>query len=544
MSTRLIELEPTFTHNRLSALRPPLSALRSPLSALQMGLKDSNMLRGEPFDDDPADEAPRIASNYRPLHTFDLPYGADRQYAHQFADVYFLRLVQLKNAVKQKAAQAWDNFELRGKKPKFVDRVLDVRQGELCWMVGTVYMDMASKPNVLDDLSHEHWIAAAPAPDSYIDPDGKDKMMFEDESGRLRVTGEMLSAHYVTGCILAALGTEQADGVFQVIATQYADLPRQPQRWEREDVAHTKAKQPKPKREKAGKIALISGLDISDTSTDVRLDLLLEYLTGEAAGPTEQSKAATISRLLIAGNSFERASPILSRKDFDVMRSQKKQYAWELSDNLVPTQRLDSFLSQLLPTLPVTLIPGDTDPAGVALPQQPLHPVMFEQSRAFANPPLETNETLHGLDFVTNPWEGDIDGFRVLGTGGQTVKDLLRYVDGVDPIDAMEMMLRWRCIAPTAPDTLWCYPFQDDDPLLLRESPHVYFAGNAKAFQARTVVGPAGQRVLLVAVPRFSVSGDIVLVDMESLEAEVVHVGMGRRREMGKNGEGEGEMVG
>lgn len=36
-----------------------------------------------------------------------------------------------------------------------MDRVLDVRQGELCWVVGTVYMEMPLKPNILDDLSKE-----------------------------------------------------------------------------------------------------------------------------------------------------------------------------------------------------------------------------------------------------------------------------------------------------------------------------------------------------------------------------------------------------
>lgn len=36
-----------------------------------------------------------------------------------------------------------------------VDRVLDVRQGELCWIVGTVYMEMGLKPNILDDISKE-----------------------------------------------------------------------------------------------------------------------------------------------------------------------------------------------------------------------------------------------------------------------------------------------------------------------------------------------------------------------------------------------------
>lgn len=45
--------------------------------------------------------------------------------------------------------------KLGGQKANFVERVLDVRQGELCWVVGTVYMEMAEKPNVLDDIEKD-----------------------------------------------------------------------------------------------------------------------------------------------------------------------------------------------------------------------------------------------------------------------------------------------------------------------------------------------------------------------------------------------------
>lgn len=47
------------------------------------------------------------------MHTFELPKGADKNYAHQFADMYFTRLAQLKQAVKQKAEEAWEDFEVR-----------------------------------------------------------------------------------------------------------------------------------------------------------------------------------------------------------------------------------------------------------------------------------------------------------------------------------------------------------------------------------------------------------------------------------------------
>lgn len=348
-------------------------------------------------------------------------------------------------------------------------------------------------------------------------------MMLEDESGRLRVTGDSVGSHYVTGCILAALGTEQADGSFQVVATTYADFPEQPERWD-----GVKPETKGAKQGKSNKMAIVSGLGITGSEDDdLTLDLLLEYLTGEASGPPDQTEALQLSRLVIAGNSLSHASPILSREDFATKKSQKKNYGYDASSyNATPAEKLDTFLSQILPTIPITVLPGASDPANVALPQQPLHPALFPQSRPYINPPSQPNETLEGLDSVTNPWEGNIEGWRVLGAGGQTVADLLKYVEDVEPLDAMEMMLRWRSIAPTAPDTLPCYPFQDDDPLLLKTCPHIYFCGNMDAFARRVVEGPDGQKVLLVAVPKFKETGQIVVVDMDSMDVELVEIGV------------------
>ena len=54
-----------------------------------------------------------------------------------------------------------------------------------------------------------------------------------------------------------------------------------------------------------------------------------------------------------------------------------------------------------------------------------------------------------------------------MGTSGQPVNDILKYVDAGGPngtdadarLEVMESLLRWRCAAPTAPDTLcrWFY---------------------------------------------------------------------------------------
>jgi DNA polymerase delta subunit 2 len=95
----------------------------------------------------------RSESHYKPLDTFALP--KDRQYQQQFADIYFLRLTKIKPAVEAVASAAWEGTILGGETATKVDRVLDVRQGQLCWVAGTVYMDMPLKPSVLEDVSKD-----------------------------------------------------------------------------------------------------------------------------------------------------------------------------------------------------------------------------------------------------------------------------------------------------------------------------------------------------------------------------------------------------
>ena|SRR5690554_1005192 len=40
-------------------------------------------------------------------------------------------------------------------KAKHVEKVLDVQQGDISYLVGTVYMDMKLKPNILDDITKD-----------------------------------------------------------------------------------------------------------------------------------------------------------------------------------------------------------------------------------------------------------------------------------------------------------------------------------------------------------------------------------------------------
>lgn len=101
----------------------------------------------------PEDELERAPSNYKPMHSFRL--DKEKSYQQQFADMYFLRLTKIKPAVEQLAATEWEGTVIGDEPVKKVERVLDIRQGELCWVAGTVYMDMPLKPNILEDVSKD-----------------------------------------------------------------------------------------------------------------------------------------------------------------------------------------------------------------------------------------------------------------------------------------------------------------------------------------------------------------------------------------------------
>lgn len=389
-------------------------------------------------------------------------------------------------------------------------------------------------------VQFQHWIAAPPPREKYVSPHGHDKVMLEDESGRLRLIGIPLQTELlVTGCIIAVMGTENANGDFEVIDIKIPDLPQQPSR----GTIGAKSKMQKTENSQnevieGAKVAIVSGLAITGDSGDtLALDLLMEYLLGESTSSDMQANAARISRLIIAGNSLAEASPLLARdENVSAIGSKKtaitKKYGYDSSAyNPAPTAHLDQFLSTLLPSLPVTLLAGATDPANVSLPQQPLHPALFPSSRAYATVPTTTiSKTTtpqydsHPLHLATNPAYFSLSGHLFLGTGGQTINDIARYVDPSDSLELMEHTLRWRLLAPTAPDTLWCYPYQNEEPFVLQDGwcPHLYFVGNQDKFATSIVEGPEGQRVRCVAVPKFAETHELVLVDLATLEVEIV----------------------
>lgn len=348
--------------------------------------------------------------------------------------------------------------------------------------------------------------APPPAPLSYSDPE-TDQIMLEDESGRVILDGEVLADMVlVTGTVVGVLGMELQPGVFEVVDVVFPEIAPQ--------VARAPGRG-------TNKIALVSGLGIDPENFNLmNLELLKEFLTGELGDGATRFQASRIGRLIVAGDSV-----VVSQQEKETTRD-KKSFA---NFNVEAVTALDDWLYDILCTLPVDLMAGESDPCEVSLPQQPLHKAFFPKCRNY----LKTDF----FSTKTNPSWFDCDGVRLLGTSGQNINDMWKYIvpnmsqeeetkteQEESRMKLIETTLFAQNIIPTAPDTLWCYPYTDKDPFCLEETPHVYFIGNQPKFEFKKVRLSQDVEVAVIALPRFDVSGEIVVLDLDTLECECVGI--------------------
>ncbi|XP_027068355.1 DNA polymerase delta small subunit isoform X2 [Coffea arabica] len=387
----------------------------------------------------------------------------------QYSQIYFARL-HLMRTLLYSLLPNW--------KPHIhVCTVIGLEEGKECIIVGTLYKHMKLKPSILEEYSKERSATPLVRPHNFMHPD--DHLILEDESGRIKVCGDvLLPSVYVTGVVVALHGKETGTGDFWVEDVMEAGIPHQIER---------------PIKSGEDKyVIFVSGLDIgSSTSNPLKFQLLVDHITGHLGDKKEQSIAAKIVRVIIAGNSVEIPRGLLNGQNL----GSKDQFT--LSE---PIKELDIQLTQIAAGIPVDIMPGPNDPANFSLPQQPLHRCLFPSSSAY-------------------------NTFSLLGTSGQNIDDLEKYSDANDKLEFLERTLRWRHVAPTAPNTLGCYPFTDRDPFFVETCPHVYFVGNQEKYETRLIKGAEGQIVRLICIPRFSETGVAVVLNLRNLECHALSFG-------------------
>ncbi|KAF8201472.1 DNA polymerase alpha/epsilon subunit B-domain-containing protein [Pholiota molesta] len=455
---------------------------------------------------------------------------SQKSYRHQYSNIYFIRLRLLRGFVEEHARRRWET--LAGASP-----CLEVEKGKLCYIVGTIYMDMPLKPNVMEDIARDQSIPAPPPPIKFFS--SEDGIMLEDESGRIMLVGDRVKdAKLVTGVIVGALGMETPTGEFEVIDLCYPEMAPQPMETGPEEDKMDVDVQDDSSDEW---IAVVSGLDIGSLSpSDAQIQLLTEYLTGEGGTVNDQVSAANISRLIIAGDSLAVIDPIITEGISTIDEKKARRYGYDATSfSAHPVLSLASTLSDIAATLPIHILPGETDPSGTIMPQQPFPRAMFGDAARYSTFSCETNPTYLTLASDTD-LESSSESTRppikrnILINSGQPLNDMFKYLPSPPNtrLSILESTLRWRHMAPTAPDTLWCHPYFSEDPFMITETPDIYIVGGQKKFATKLVKAEhqatkqkdrESVRCRIVMVPSFAETGTLVLVNLRTLDVKRVN---------------------
>ena len=417
---------------------------------------------------------------------------------------------------------------------KVVPRIIELSENVPTTVVGTIVKSTPGRP-IADTAYHSSYegVSYLGTPFSTDDNDDepfrtycndKDSIVLEDESGRVELTGDIDIDGLATGVVVAVEGIVGATGVMTVSAVHFPEMASQ------ESVDDSISDNIN--------ILLVSGLDCggADASVSLNREMLIDYLTGHFAA----DQGSDIARVIIAGGGCTKPIKPENLSPFGNWASSKKNQNEDTSNMTLPIREMDLFLGELCASgVPVDYIPGLHDPTNANWPQKALHACLLPNAGSFVNM----------LSRSPNPYEAKIGGRCFMGSDGLNIADLRRFIakkvvkgnedevddegNAIEPsvemkemnaLEALECALKFNHIATTGPDSLPTFPFTENDPFVVEQTPHVFFAGNCDSFGTK-LVEYEGASTRLICIPSFAETGQAVLLNVKNMTCTVVEFG-------------------
>lgn len=440
-------------------------------------------------------------------------------YARQYAHVYHQRYQQLapfcwksvKTAMMTQT-QAQQESESSGN-VRQVPRILELQEGQMSFVVGTLVKESSSAVAATADMT-----PLVPGSECYE----HDAFFLEDDSGRVALSWNDEIHAWPTGAVVAVRGTVGRDGTMQVT---HMLPPMAAPTVETMHVHGTVSSRPEhPKY-----VLILSGLECGNPAVPpTARDVLLSFLQGRLGHPA----APHVTRLLVAGG--------LACKP-------ATKEALHTADTW--------FQAVLTSGIPCDVLPGAQDPTTANWPQRPLHRSLLPRSSTkwalYRTPNPYQAKYEYSNDTTDDSANDDKKAVVVVATDGTNVRAQQKFTclrkeesgggDGNEDVEkwqrptelqVMEQHLRGRHLCPVGPAHVPTVPHAEQDPMVLANSgdgsptddnndtdfPHLYVTGGASAFG--TCVTDTGTR--LVAVPSFGTTGTAVLVELSTLQVQLL----------------------
>lgn len=430
---------------------------------------------------------------------FRLPV-VERDYHKQFASLYTRRLETTTKLLEVRAREKWGAGVP-------VKKLYQIQDAGRCILIGTLHRRMALRPSILAEVSEDYHLQPPLPPRKRFAADENDILCVEDQVQRIPLAGAIDVKDFVTGVTIALIGTEAKDESGRFVVEDYLCLGQALQ-LDVDSPYLSRAPNAGQSADSAPHVLLVSGLNFGAKNPDNILpsQFLADFVTGGLCDSF--LPVSNIVRVIVAGNSVSKET-----QDKDWVMGPKFRQKKTNQESLDALKDVDEWLQPVVSSVDVDIMPGDTDPAAFLWPQQPMHSCLF---------PLSGRCT--GFHSRPNPYQGSISGKLVLGTSGRNVADVIRCSTIEGEMNALRKTLEWRHVAPTAPDTLGCYPFLDRDPFVVETAPDLYFAGNCEKFEQCWVPNPVddSKGTLCVTVPEFSKTHSAVLINLETLSCKAI----------------------